>query len=118
MQCANFTLESLGLKGNYCVTISYVNSEETNIKFLEFLDANKIDQIKPLESSIAVGENKGKNLSNLPFPPSITEMAELKCENKQSDSFDVPFTAHRISRSTCSARTLNLYFHAINLLNI
>lgn len=114
MQCANFTLESLGLKGNYCVKISYVNLDETNNRFLEFLDANKIDQIKPLESLITIGEDREKKSKTFLSSPPVTEISALKCENKQSESFDVSFTAYRISRSTCSARILNLYFDIIN----
>lgn len=110
MQCANFTLESFELKGNYCVTISYMNSDETNFKFLEFLDANRIDQLNFSEPLI-IAENEKKMESKTPSPliTSLTENSAQVDGNKRSEFLDVPFMAYRISRITCPARKLNLY---------
>lgn len=41
MKISNFKLESLGLKGNYLVSINYIESNENYSEFSDFLDGHR-----------------------------------------------------------------------------
>lgn len=75
MKMSDFTLKSLGLKGNYLVTISYIeaDADENHFEFVEFLNRHKNLSHDITESySLKIAQKNHSNV--LPPAPNNTSI--------------------------------------------
>lgn len=85
---------------------------EINADFHDMLDFNKLGRLKkPLEPLISVENEKHLKSKN---QATFTENYELESENIKSESFDIQFTAYRVSKNTVSARKFHAFIYYFN----
>lgn len=101
MTISEFTLESLGLKGNYSVMINYYESNERS-KFIEFLSTRSIQDHESQEAEVSeILPKKVSQRSNPTVPSVINEILP----QKTIIGYDTTFKIFRPSRQPISTRT-------------
>ena len=105
MKLSNFTLESLGLKGNYLVTINYIESNEKQSEFYEFLNKQNTLHRKADErhSFLEIKKELSVNFLSLIKNESSVVNANYSSPINKETSVEVPSNAVKIDEISYDA---------------